>query len=202
MNNLISNDLLKQLDKVNNLTVHFLDRTEGVKNGTLYNVEPSYKFLIVIKETLQPDGSYKYETSEKKPFNMGNILLVNRYKSKTTNEWVEEKVPAFCINIKSSEQNEEGKVRYYSMLFRGTSFERLMTEIVECHSNGSTLDRSKALYSIIKDNGLTPSKFLEHLSEGNAIKFAQYKRNYNMNFVDTVYYNEKIIQTSEQTDTV
>jgi hypothetical protein len=202
MDNLISKELQKSLDKLKTIKVHSMDREQGLKSGTLYTVEPSFKYQIVTSETLLPNGTYSYETTEKKPFNMGNILIINRYKSKQTNEWVEEKVPSFCINIKSDEQSDDNKIKYISMLFRGTSFTRLMNEIIECSTNGSSLDRSKALYSIIMDNGLTPSTFIEHLSEGGTLHFGQYKRNYNMNFVDTKYFKEKIMKDIEQTETV
>ena len=191
MMNLMTKALQNKLKNVGTIAVPFMDREQGVKRGNVYTVQPSFKFLIVDKEIKLSDGKYKYETSEPKPFDCANILLVNRYKSKRTDDWVEEKTPALAINLKLDEQPDSNKVRYCCMMFRGTSLERLMDEIIATQ-NGGVLDRAKAIYSIITDNGLEPSTFFEHLTEGNSIQFAQYKRNYNMNFVDTKYYRDKI----------
>lgn len=203
MNDLISKALQSKLSKVGNIKIHQLDTNQGIKSGTLYEVKPSYPFVMNTKEILGANGKYTYETSEPKPFNMANILLINKYRNRDTGEMVEERVPALAINLKSTEQTEDNKIKYCSMLFRGTSFERLMDEIINASKTGSSLDRAKALYSIITSNGLTVQTFFEHLSEGNSIDFAQYKRgSRNMNFVDTKYYTEKVEQDVKGDDTI
>ena len=72
--------------------------------------------------------------------------------------------------------------------------------MIDSHKNGTDLNRAKAFYSIIDSNDLDASNFLEHLSEGGSIEFAQYKRGRNMNFVDSKYYKEKIEDTIENSD--
>ena len=194
---MISKALANKLKDVGSLTINYLDRTPGIKSGTLFNVKPSFKFKMMTSETKGSNGKYTYESEEPSAFDCANILLINRYKSKQTDEWVEDLVPAFAINIKLSEQNEDNKVKYCTMLFRGTSFERLMDEVILAHTEGADLDRAKALYSIITSNGLTVSNFFEHLTNGNSIEFAQYKRGSNMKFVDINYYKSKIEDTIE-----
>lgn len=195
---LITKALQEKLNKVGTLTVNYLDRTQGVKEGKLFTIKPSFKYKMLTSETLGENGKYTYDSVEPKEFDCANILLINRYKSKQTNEWVEELIPAFAINLKSIEQPDDNKVRYCTMMFRGTSFERLMDELINAHQSGADLDRAKALYSIITSNGLSVSNFFEHLSGGNSIEFAQYKRGNNMNFVDTKYYRDKIEPNSTE----
>ena len=197
MNFTISKALQSKLEKVGDITVHQLDRTNGVKNGTKYTVQPSYKYMMINKETLQPDGTYDYETSDAVPFDMGNILLLNRYKNREGN-WIDNNVPAFAINIKLDEQ-PDNNIRYCSMIFRGTSFDRIVDEMLALEQ-GMQLDRAKAISAIIKSNGLTIATFLEHLNEGKSIEFAQYKREYNLNFVDSKYYTEKVERDMEEQD--
>ena len=191
MNDLLTKALQKKLSDVGNIQVNYLDRTNGVKSGSLFTINPSYKYLMMNSETLTESG-YEYETSDPKPFDCANIMIINRYYSKKQNKWIEELVPALAINLKSTEQPDANKTRYCSMIFRGTSFDRLMDEIILAHQSGQDLDRAKALYSIIDNNGLTVSDFFEHLQSGKPISFAQYKRGNNMNFVDAKYYTEKI----------
>ena len=197
MNFSISKTLQSKLEKVGDITLHQLDRTNGVKNGTLYTVQPSYKFNMIDKETLQSNGTYDYETSDATPFDCANILLLNRYKNKEGN-WIDDNVPAFAINIKLDEQ-PDNNIRYCSMLFRGTSFDRIINEMLALEQ-GMQLDRAKAISAIIKSNGLTIATFLEHLESGKSIEFAQYKREYNLNFVDSKYYTEKIERDMEEQD--
>ena len=191
-------DLQKDLSSVSNITVNYLDRTQGIKSGTLFTISPTFKHKMMDKETLGANGKWTYESSDAKPFDCANILLINRYQR--DGEWIEEEVPAFAINLKATEQPDENKVRYYTMLFRGTSIQRLTAELIDSHKNGTDLNRAKAFYSIIDSNMLTASNFLEHLSEGGAIEFAQYKRGRNMNFVDIKYYKEKIEDSVDNSD--
>ena len=191
MNFTISKTLQSKLDKVGDIQLHQLDRTNGVKCGTKYTVQPSFKFMMIDKETLQSDGTYKYDTSDAKPFDMANILLLNRYKNKD-GDWVDNNVSAFAINIKLDEQPNDN-ITYCTMIFRGTSFDRIVDEVIAMQQ-GLQLDRAKALSAIIKANGLTISTFIEHLNEGKSIEFAQYKRGSNLNFVDARYYEDKIMR--------
>ena len=121
---------------------------------------------------------------------MANVLLLNRYKNKD-GDWVDNNVSAFAINIKLDEQPNDN-ITYCTMVFRGTSFDRIIDEVIAMQQ-GLQLDRAKALSAIIKANGLTMSTFIEHLNEGKSIEFAQYKRGSNLNFVDARYYEDKIM---------
>ena len=104
------------------------------------------------------------------------------------------------MNFKSTTKDDNRMV-YYTMIFRNTTSDELVKEMINAHKNGSALDKSKALYSIIKTNGYTPSNFWESIASGVPIQFAQYKRNNGqINFVDTKYYNEKIVTATTSTD--
>ena len=97
MLNDIMKDLQKDLSSVSNLTVNYLDRTQGIKSGTLFTISHTFKHKMMDKETLGANGKWTYESSEPKPFDCANILLVNSYEK--NGERVEEQVPAFAINL-------------------------------------------------------------------------------------------------------
>ena len=184
----ISKVLQSKLDKTGDIQLHQMDRTNGVKSGTMYNVQPSFKFAIIDKETLQSDGKYKYDTSDARPFTMENVLLLNRYRTKD-GVWIDNDVSAFAINIKLDEQPNDN-ISYVTMLFRGTSFSRIVDELIALQ-DGVQLNKATALSAIIKENGLTPKSFVKHLEDGKSIDFAQYKRDYNLHFVNTAYYEKR-----------
>ena len=171
--------LTKKMTKVSNdLTINYLDRTPGIKEGTLVSVKPSFRFVMDTGE-------------EAKAFDVANITMINR--KLVNNEWVDSELPCFAMNFKSTKQDDEGRMIYHTMIFRNTSSDELYKEMKNAHKEGSELNKTKALYSIIKRNGYTPSNFFECLANGESIKFAQYKRNNGqINFVDEKYYNEKI----------
>lgn len=180
MNTLAS--LTKTLSKVqNDISINYLDRSQGVKTGTLIELSPSFKYTMKGGEA-------------PKPFNIANIVLINR--QKRNNEWVDVQLPCFAMNFKAKEQTDEHRTTYYTMLFRNTSSDELAKELIDADRNGTSLNKAKALYSIIKRNKLSPANFWETIESGEPITFAQYKRdNGQINFVDEQYYNEKIAQT-------
>ena len=168
-----------------NLQINYLDRTPGIKEGALVSVKPTFRFHM-------KDGS------PAQSFDAANIILVNR--KLINNEWTDTKLPCFAMNFKSTTK-DDNRMIYYTMIFRNTTSDELVKEMINAHKDGSALDKSKALYSIIKTNGYTPSNFWESIAGGLPIQFAQYKRNNGqINFVDTKYYNEKIVTATTSTD--
>ena len=148
------------------------------------------------KETLLDNGTYEYKTSDAVPFDCANIILLTR--KKVNDIWVDDKIPAFAINFKLTEQNDSDKIKYCSMMFRGTSVFRLQDEIISAKKHGTALNRAKAFVSILKENNVEIGNFCDSLEDGKVFKFAQYKRGNNLNFVDTKYY---IAEKQEEVNT-
>ena len=168
-----------------NLQINYLDRSPGIKEGTLVSVKPTFRFHMKGGE-------------EARAFDIADITMINR--KLVNNEWTDSELPCFAMNFKSTTPDDNRMV-YHTMIFRNTSSDELVKEMIDAHKNGSPLDKSKALYSIIKRNGYTPSNFWESLANGEPVKFAQYKRNNGqINFVDEQYYNEKIVTATDSKD--
>lgn len=178
--------VLTKLSKVSGaLTNHTVDRTQGVKRGKMIEQIPTgFKFQLLNGDEVVP-------IDKTTPFNYSNILLDTSYYSKKQSKRIESSIPAFCINIELEGSTEREKV-YTSMLFRNTTLEEIVEEMVDNQKNGTPLNKGKALYNIInKDNNMSPSEFFDELENGTSITFAQYKRRGGMNFVDTKYYEQK-----------
>lgn len=175
-------DTLKNLTKTlsnvtDELSINYLDKSPGVKKGTLLSVQPSFKYVMKGGETA-------------KPFTADDITLIQR--RKINNEWQDVELDCFAINIKADKQNDN-RLTYYTMLFRNMTSQDFVDEINESASSGTALVKAKPLYSIIINNKMTISNFFQELSKGKSITFAQYKRdNGQINFVDANYYNDKI----------
>ena len=178
---------LKKLSKVKNeISINYLDRSQGVKTGALVKLKPSFKYVM--------EGGAEAES-----FDMSDIVLIQR--QKRNNEWTDVELPCFAINIKADEQPDEHRLTYYTMLFRNTSSKEIVDEMIDASKNGSSLNKAKPLYSIIVNNNMSPSDFFEELMNGQSITFAQYKRdNGQINFVDEQYYNQKYANQSTNDD--
>ena len=187
---------LKKLKKVSGaLTNHTVDRTPGIKRGKMVEQIPTgIKFQGLNGDEVVPMDKVK-------PFGYSNILLDTSYYSKKQSKRIESSIPTFCINIELEGSSEHEKV-YTSMLFRNTTLEEIIEEMVDNQQNGTPLNKSKALYNIInKDNKMSPGEFFDELENGTSITFAQYKRRGGMNFVDTKYYeNNYADDNSNSTD--
>ena len=140
------------------------------------------------------DNNGNIKTTEPKPYDMADIVLIDRRKDKN-GQWYDKELPAFSMNFKSVEQTNN-RVTFYSMLFRNTTSK----DIVEEMTSGN-LRKSKAFVSILHDNNIEPSQFVDMVKNlKTPITFAQYKRdNGQLNFVDVNYYNENKAQTSNAT---
>jgi hypothetical protein len=175
----VLDNLSKQLNKVKkDISINYLDRSQGVKTGTLTKTQPSFKYVM--------KGGAEAES-----FDVADIVLIQR--QKRNGEWTDTELPCFAMNIKADKQDDNHRMTYYTMIFRNTSSEELIDEILSASKNGTSLNKAKPLYSIIKRNKLSVTNFFETLQNGESITFAQYKRdNGQINFVDEQYYNEKI----------
>ena len=183
-------DTLKNLSKLskvkNEISINYLDRSQGVKTGTLLKTQPSFKYVM--------EGGVQAES-----FDISDIVLIQRQKE--NNEWIDVELPCFAINIKADEQTDEHRLTYYTMLFRNTSSKELVNEMIDASENGTSLNKAKPLYSIIVNNNMSPSNFFESLRNKEPITFAQYKRNNGqINFVDEKYYNQKYANQSTNDD--
>jgi len=77
---------LKKLSKVKNeISINYLDRSQGVKTGALVKLKPSFKYVM--------EGGAEAES-----FDMSDIVLIQR--QKRNNEWTDVELPCFAINIK------------------------------------------------------------------------------------------------------
>lgn len=180
----------KKLENVSSVPVVYMDRTPGIKTGVLDTLTPSFTYKMY--NGIDKNGNIK--TTEPKPYDMADIVLIERRKDKN-GQWYDKELPTFSMNFKSVEQSDN-RITFYSMLFRNCTSKDIVNEM----STGNLI-KSKAFVSILNANDIQPSQFVDMVKNlKTPISFAQYKRdNGQLNFVDVDYYNENKAQSSNAT---
>ena len=180
----------KKLENVSSVPVEYMDRTPGIKTGVLDTLTPSFTYKMY--NGIDKNGNIK--TTEPKPYDMADIVLIERRKDKN-GQWYDKELPTFSMNFKSVEQSDN-RITFYSMLFRNCTSKDIVNEM----STGKLI-KSKAFVSILNANDIQPNQFVDMVKNlKTPISFAQYKRdNGQLNFVDVDYYNENKAQSSNAT---
>tara|TARA_R100000808_G_C2064787_1_gene94720 strand:+ start:77 stop:658 length:582 start_codon:yes stop_codon:yes gene_type:complete len=182
----------KKLENVSNISVNNMDRTIGIKTGVLDTFTPTYTYKMY--NGIDKNGNIK--TTEPKPYDMADIVLIERRKDKN-GQWYDKELPTFSMNFKSVNQETKNRINFYSMLFRNCTSKDIVDEMTS-----GELRKSKALASILQANGIEPNQFVDMVKNlKTPITFAQYKRdNGQLNFVDADYYNQNKVESTTEVE--
>ena len=198
MKSLFSKDVAAKLSKIQSLTLPKHDRTEGIKTGTMFRINPQLgEFKMIDKIVTGANGSQKYELSEPTAFQCANIMLYVSRRDKDTGEYIKKPLPAFAINMKLD--SDDKNLNYVTMLFRNTTIQGIAEEIINCNDTGEDLYYAKAFYGILRDNDYTDVKQFDTdvQAENVTLTFAMRKKGKQMNFVDVPTYSKSSSTVTE-----